>query len=286
MKYTKIPLNETQTGMARLERDQLYSTATGEDLFLDVLHPWNTEKGFKYPLIVFVQGSAWTTPDRNYELPQLSCLAKRGYVVATINHRDTQKGHPVPAFLEDTKCAIRFLRANAEKYGIDPERVAIFGTSSGGNTSLLVGLTGDDPEYKTAEYAEYSDAVKTAVECFGPADLLKLLFRPHPELPKEQVEMYRLGFYGTRDEEKAKEIAKKLSPTLIVDEKKEYPPFLVIQGSGDPVVPFAQSKDFADRMEAAGKYVEFIEVEGAEHEGNFWSRELWELIFDYIDRTL
>ena len=286
MKYTKINADDNYTGLARVHRNQLYSKAAGVDLYLDVIRPWNTENGKTYPLIVFVQGSAWTTPDRDYELPQLCGLSKQGYVVATINHRDTQKGQPVPAYLKDTKCAIRFLRANAKKYGIDPERVAIFGSSSGGNTALLVGLTGDDPAYKTEEYQEQSDAVKTVAECFGPTDLVARLFRYHPATPREQVERTCKAFFGTPNEEEAKKIAASLSPLMLVDAKKDYPPMLIMQGNKDLSVPFDQSMDFARRMEEAGKEVEFIEVDGAVHEGNFWSLELWDLIRDYFQRTL
>ena len=85
------------------------------------LRPWEEEA--RWPLVVFVQGSAWRTPDRGYEIPQLSHLAQQGYVVATVCHRDSTQGNPFPAYLQDVKTAIRFLRAHAEEYGIDPEHV-------------------------------------------------------------------------------------------------------------------------------------------------------------------
>ena len=82
-----------------------------------------------------------------------------------------KEGNPFPAYLQDVKTAIRFLRAQGEEYGIDTERVAVCGSSSGGNTALLVGFTRDEERYKTEEYKEYSDKVKAVVECFGPTDL-------------------------------------------------------------------------------------------------------------------
>lgn len=80
---------------------------------------------------------------RDYEIPQLSALAREGFVVATVNHRDASSDpHDMfPAYLEDVKAAIRYLRANARQWHVDPDRLGIWGTSSGGNTSLLVGLT-------------------------------------------------------------------------------------------------------------------------------------------------
>lgn len=92
--------NSRLNGMARIDENIVYSEKTGQKLTL--IHTWEMENDTrKYPLIVFVQGSGWTTPDLGYELPQLSQLAKKGYVVASVCHRDFSKGYPIPAFLEN-----------------------------------------------------------------------------------------------------------------------------------------------------------------------------------------
>ena len=144
-----LPANPTLKGQAELIQDVPYSK-NGQTLTL--ILPWapngDRTKIGRIPLIVFVQGSGWTTPNLNYELPMLCHYAEEGIAVATVRHRSTADGAVFPAFLIDVKCAIRFLRAHAEEYGIDPSRIAAFGTSSGGNTVCLLGLTGDDPAYK------------------------------------------------------------------------------------------------------------------------------------------
>ena len=167
-----LPMNPNLVGQAEVKQHIVYSE-NGQELTL--ILPWakndDYSKGPRRPLILFVQGSAWTTPNLDYEIPMLSHFAEEGLIVATVSHRSAQNGFVFPAFLQDVKCAIRFLRANADTYSIDPQRIAAFGTSSGGNTVCLLGLTGDDPELKTAEYAEQSDAVCAVAACFAPTDL-------------------------------------------------------------------------------------------------------------------
>ena len=173
---TYFDSNPDLIGMADLYPDITYSTAQGQELKLTLLTPWRDRDHEsappRHPLIVFVQGSAWTFPNVNYEIPQLAAWARAGYVVATVTHRNRLEGHPFPAFLEDVKTSIRFLRKNADTYGLDPHRVCIWGTSSGGNTALLVGLTGNDPAFKTQEYPEESDGVQLVIDCFGPTDMI------------------------------------------------------------------------------------------------------------------
>ena len=136
-KGTVFPCSQHLDGMAELFRNVVFACPDGKELKMQILCPWRKDK--RYPLVVFVQGSAWTTPNPDYELPQLGALARQGFVVASVSHRDCRDGYAFPAFLQDVKTAIRFLRAHAAEYCIDKERVGIWGTSSGGNAALLVG---------------------------------------------------------------------------------------------------------------------------------------------------
>lgn len=232
----------------------------------------------RYPLIVFIQGSAWHFPDTNYEIPQLARFADDGFVVASVTHRNIEEGHPAPAFLQDVKTAIRFLRANAEQYHIDPDKVFAFGTSSGGNTALLLGLTGDMPEYKTDEYPEFSDSVSAVIDCFGPTDLNAILEAARPETDSEAAALCSLFCGGALD----RELLKKMSPITYVQEGKSYVPFMIAHGSADPAVSFSQSEQLVKRLEECGAQVSFICVDGAVHEGNFWSRELWDIFRGFM----
>ena len=287
--FTSIKNNPSYTGLASLIPDVVYSTARGLDIKMHILTPQSArqpESDTRYPCIVFVQGSAWTFPDVTYELPQMSGFARDGYIVAMVTHRSALDGHRAPAFLEDVKTAIRFLRANAEKFRIDPERIGIWGTSSGGNTALLVGLTADDPAYKTDEYPDYSDGVKTVVECFGPADVPALFAAVRSKADENEQNRALLdGLLGT-DETEQQRLMALMDPIRMVKEGVSYPPFLLIHGDKDELVPYGQSVQMADTLCAHDVHTEMIRVEGAEHEGTFWSRELLALIADYIGRTL
>lgn len=286
---SSIPNNPELTGFASWIRDVTYSTETGSALMLQLLTPWATgDPAFadkRWPLIVFVQGSAWTFPDVAYELPQLSGFARKGYVVATVTHRSALDGHKAPAFLEDVKAAIRFLRKNADTYRIDAERVAIWGTSSGGNAALLAGLTGDDPFYRTTEHAGFSDAVKTVVDCFGPADLFDMFGNGIPEQSEDGSRNLFIELLGKTKEEQQERLAM-MDPIRKVVPGRTYPPFLLLHGDADDVVPYGQSEKMAQALSEADVQTELIRVEGAPHEGNFWSQRLLDMVEDYLKRTL
>ncbi len=274
-----MPYNPALSGLARLVPDVVFSEK--HHLKLTLITPWN-EDG-KYPLIVFIQGSAWQFPDINYEIPQLSKFAQAGYVVATVTHRNCMDGHPFPAFLQDVKTAIRFLRANAAQYHIDPARVCAFGTSSGGNTALLLGLTGDDARYKTEEYKDESDAVRLVVECFGPTDMLKM---GGGEPPKEgEGNDLVTALVGGKVLEHL-DVLTAMSPALICKKGAQYPPMLIIHGDADDVVPYAQGVEMYEKLKALGQDARMVRIVGAPHEHSFWSAALHAHILDYINEKL
>lgn len=283
LKMRTYTCNDTREGLCRMERDVVYSTATGTDLLLQLILPEQVETSPLFPVIVFVQGSAWTFPVVWNKLPMMGMFAREGIAVAMITHRNCMEGHPAPAFLQDTKTAIRFLRANAGKWNLDTDRFGVWGTSSGGNTALLVGLTPDWPEYKTGEYADQSDAVKTVAECFGPTDLFTLgqfVAGASSDDPRGALSRALLG---TEDPEA---MAKKISPFYLVEPGKEYPPFMILQGDADPIVPYEQSTVMAEKLDQCGAEVEFIKVEGGVHERNFWNPAVYDEILGFFKRTL
>lgn len=269
--------NPTQQGQYLLNQDVVYSIQTGQALKLTLILPWMIRE--KRPLIVFVQGSAWTTPNFNYELPQLCNFAAAGFVVATVGHRDYTKGHPFPAFLQDVKCAIRYLRSHAEEYGIDESRVSIWGTSSGGNTALLVGVTAGDSRYETDEYAGVSDNVNAVVSCFGPTDMEAMSRR---FFTGDEINPMAAALAGSADPQAILQVIRDMSPVSHVRAGKQLPPILMLNGTGDDVVPHSQMEIMYDALKAADASVTAYYVDDAEHEGNFWTDEVKRIILEFL----
>lgn len=278
-----IESNPSLIGNSKLVSDVTFSVIEGEELKMQLLLPWAIEQKSNlqlYPTIVFLQGSGWTKPDYRFELPQLSDYARQGYVVAMITHRSCLEGHPMPAFLEDSKTAIRFLRKNAEKYQIDPNRMGFFGTSSGGNTALLVALTGDEPRYKTKEYSEYSDSISCGVACFPPTDLKTLLEGiDEGELAEEEL------FFGGTVTEK-EELVEQMSPLKVLNKRTTYADLLLLHGDKDDLVPFDQSSRFYEATQELGLSSDLVRVKSAPHEGSFWSEEVHQTIQQFLSYHL
>ncbi len=274
----KVKNNPELQGLARLCPDITFSKALPEGIKMTIITPQYEEPtNVEYPCVVFVQGSAWTFPDINYEIPQMCRLASKGYVVAMVTHRNSLEGHAFPACLIDVKTAIRFLRANAKTYHIDTEKIGIWGTSSGGNLALLSGLNIDNTKYKSEEYCEYSDKVNFVVDCFGPTDI---------ELREDKLdEEILFGLCGGNPDEHI-DILKDISPVNHVIKDKKYPPFLILHGDKDDLIPYSQSEKMYNILKENGADVEMVCVEEAPHEGNFWSEEVLDIIFEFIKKEI
>ena len=277
---TILPSNPALKGQAELKQHIRYSES-GQELTL--ILPWAAaqECPDRYPVLLFVQGSAWTTPNLDYEIPMLSRYAEEGIAVATVCHRSVQDGFPFPTFLRDVKCAIRFLRRNAETYHLDADRMAAFGTSSGGHTVLMLGLTADEEEYRTEEYSEQSDRVQSVCAIFPPTNLNKLFAGYEGN---DGATGLMTAAFGP-DKAAWGDIMRHYSPVNLVS-PRSLPPFMLVHGTADPVVPVAQMEEMCTVLRENGQDVTAYYVDGAEHEGNFWSPEVRSVIHEYIVRQL
>ena len=285
MAIHEIENNPGLTGQVRLIDNVTYAAVDGRPLKMAILEPWTQRFPLKYhpaprPLIVFVQGSSWRVGKMGEQIPQLVQFVKAGYVVATVQHRNTLDGYPFPAFLEDVKTAIRYLRRRAVKFAIDSDRVAIWGTSSGANAAMLVGLTGDDPRYAGHLYRTESDRVNAVVSCFAPMDVLDTFDYTAAVPGSELLKFCLLGM----DRKKWPEIAKEMSPLDQVKPGQDYPPFLLFHGDADKVVPYQQMVKMYDKLEADGYDVAAYRVKGANHEKDFWSERVYRTVLEFLDK--
>ncbi len=290
----EIPANPEQKGLATYIPHVVYSKVDGYELALEILQPYGGRDFARpgqplpppkkrFPVVIFLQGSGWASPNYCTHFAQLAQFAQAGFVTVSIaEHRNIFKGVPAPAFLVDSKTAIRFLRAHADDYCIDPDRICFFGSSSGGNTAQLVGVTGDDPRYKTEEYAEYSDSVQAVVSCFGPSDM-ELMFADQGNPMDEMRHHMRDGFIGKDGDP---QILAEMSPIRILEKGKKYPPMLLMHGTADRVVlPFQSDNMYKAYIEAGGE-AELIHVPDAPHDGSFWGPASFAEILAFATRQL
>lgn len=217
-----------------------------------------------YPLIIYLQGSGWGWSKQNTFafIPQLVQFAEQGYVVASVQYRGS--GEAVfPAQLHDVKTAVRFLKANASRFNIDPGRVGVWGDSSGGHLALLLGLTEGMEEFEGNEYRHISSKVHAVADWFGPTDLLSMSQYPSifdhdsPDSPESKL----IG--GAVQE--TKEQARKASPIHYVH--RDAPPILIMHGDQDDIVPYEQSVQMFHALKKEGCDAVMYNINGAGHSG-------------------
>jgi acetyl esterase/lipase len=205
-----------------------YAKAGEIKLLLDIYTPKDAKEAL--PLIVWIHGGGWRQGDK-FPCPAAR-MAPRGYVVASVNYRLTDKA-AWPAQIRDCKAAVRFLRANAEKFHIDPKRVGAWGSSAGGHLVAMMGTSGDVKELEgELGNPEQSSRVQAVCDFFGPTDFTVMGDGGHG------VEMVAKLLGGPLSENKEK--AAQASPVTHVT--KDDPPFLMMHGDKDPLVPLNQSE--------------------------------------------
>ncbi|MDX2149617.1 MAG: alpha/beta hydrolase fold domain-containing protein [Bryobacteraceae bacterium] len=152
------------------ERGVEYSTV-GARVAMDIVRPKGVTPGGRLPAVLLIHGGGFRAGSREAMLPVAARLAQRGYVAATASYRLAPR-HQFPAALEDVKAAVRFLRANAERYQINAQRIGAMGGSAGGHLALMLGVTAGVAEFEgTGPHREQSSAVQCVVNYFGPSDL-------------------------------------------------------------------------------------------------------------------
>ncbi|HJZ59783.1 MAG TPA: alpha/beta hydrolase [Gemmataceae bacterium] len=237
------------------ERDITYATIDGQKLQLDITRP---KDGGPYPCIVCLHGGAWKLGSRRDVSSFADAVAARGYVVAAVSYRLAPK-YKFPAQIEDARTAVRFLRANAKTYNLDPTRIGAVGFSAGAHLALLLGVADKAAELNGTLYLEQDGRVQCVVSFFGPTDLS--LYAASPGL----VDAYMVPLLGKEVKTDPK-LYKRASPIEYVT--KDAPPILMIHGTFDLVVPIIHSERMLEKLRDVGVTAELIKVPG---EGHGWS---------------
>lgn len=236
-----------------------YARYDRRQLFLDLYLPLPLERN--RPGAIVVRGGGWLVGDRKGFAHVASALAERGVAAACVEYR-TADQDAFPAAIQDVKAAVRWLRANALEYGIDPKVIGTIGGSSGAHMALLVGLTQGVAEFEgNGGNAEASSAVQGVVAMAVPADLLTLT-----EASKLTVGKF---LHATPEEDNEK--WRWASPVNHI--RRDGPPVLLLHGADDDSLRPSQSIDFARQYRQAGASAEVCILHGAPHA--FWNYYPW-----------
>lgn len=225
--------------------DVTYCTADSSAQKMDVYFP---DSGGPWPALVYVHGGSWMRGDKSEVLMFAGGLTAQGYLVVSINYRLYPPAR-FPAMIEDVKCAVRSLRAHAGEYNIDPNRIGAMGVSAGGHLVSLLGTSDQSDGWDVGEYLDQSSRVKAVIAMAAVTDLTK-------HFPNADIEAMRHVGFGEDNIMQASPITHVTS---------DDPPFLLIHGDRDELVPYEQSQLLYDRLIQANVPAQLVIVKNASH---------------------
>lgn len=269
-----------------------YFTWPESRLQMDIFRP--AVKG-KVPAVIFAPGGWWLTAPKVAGTQICYQLAQAGFVAASIEYRTIGTVNYVES-IGDVKAAIRYLRANADKFNIDKNKIAVIGMSAGGYLATMVGVTSDVAKFDFGDNLDQSSSVQAVVDIFGPTDLTKIA----ADYPKAKQDMYyspgappALFVNGVPCYKDSKggslldtpETARDSNPITYIG--KNTPPFLIMHGNADTTVSPSQSKILYDALIKNGVDVDYYVLNGGEHNAaHFYQPKAFGIIVDFLNRTL
>lgn len=268
--FANVSFAQTFPTGTTVEKDVAYGTH--ERNKLDVAVP----KGDgPFPLLIWIHGGGWEAGDKS-GFGVFAGQVARGYAIASINYRYSKQA-AFPAQIQDAKEAVRFLRTKAKKYHVDPDRFGVGGGSAGGHLAALLGTSGGVKELEASKDAKADDSrVQAVFDLFGPTDLAKL----SPAGAKDNPVTRLVG----GDTGVKKDVAKAGTPQTYV--AKDNPPFLIMHGDADTLVPVKQSEELHAALKKAGVKSELVVVKGGGHGSGMSSKENSEKINAFFDENL
>jgi len=274
--------------------DIAYATKS-ETQKLDIYLP--DEGSGPFPVIMAIHGGGFAAGNKNGEdlVPMLQGL-NYGYAVVTVDYRLSDEA-TFPAAINDVKAAIRFIKVNAAQYNLNPDKIALWGDSAGGNLASLAGTTGGTNKcYDTAlGNANISDNVTTVIDWFGPTNFYVMDEQNRASGISKKIKGVQIhstdhsfgSKYFGQNISKVPNLCKQADPTTYIT--SECPPFLIQHGTLDPIIPTQQSVDFAAAIakKAGQDKVTLTLFEGANHGGEqFESAENMDKVFLFLDKYM
>jgi acetyl esterase/lipase len=260
----------------------VYGTGGGRELRMHLLLPEPRPDGLA-PGLVWVHGGGWMNGSKDSGIPKLFPFARRGYVCATVEYRLTDEAQ-WPAQIEDVKCAVRYLRAHAAALRLDPDRIGAWGPSAGGHLVAMLGVAPNRPELEgSGGWADQSSRVQAVCDWFGPAELVSMVDQPS-DIDRSGADYPEARLIGGRVQENP-ERARAASPTAPFYVTGREPPFLIVHGDADRIVPYQQSEQMWNGVGFGD--TTFITIHGAGHGGpQFEHQAVLDQVWAFFDRTI
>ncbi len=258
------------------EKDIEYANPDGQHLMVDMAKP--AEGNGLFPAIICIHGGGFRAGDRHGYDGFVQQLAERGYVAITVEYRLAPK-YPFPAAIHDVKASVRWLRANAAKYHIDPNKIGVTGGSAGGHLAQFLGVTGDIKEFEGSEgNLDQSSKVACVVNYYGPSDFTKSYGKS-----VDAAEVLPLFLGGNLEQAHQKHIYS--SPLYWVTPNAA--PTLCVHGTNDKYVAHEQAVWLVDKLKAADVEAELLTLEGAGHGfSGADAKKADEALFAFFDKHL
>lgn len=252
---------------------------TTRDLKLTVIRHFQTDDDRRYPVIFWFAGGGWMDTDHNVHLPDLVDLAHAGYIVVGVEYRDSNKVQ-FPGQLEDAKAAVRYLRANADRFQADPNRFVAMGESAGGHLASMLGVTNGRQEFDQGDHLDVSSDVQAAVPFYGVVDPLSA---KQGSATNDFDFVYR-NLLGA-EPEAAPDLDQAANPLTYIDRRTV--PFLIFHGTDDKVVPVQDSERLYEQLIASQVPADLYILKGAEHmDVKFLQPQVLKIIEDFLTQHL
>ena len=285
-----VKISVPEVGISENVEFAKYETWPEASLKMSIFAPAD---GKKHPAVVFIPGGAWIAAPKESGYYLCIKLAENGFVAASIEYRVIGAAD-YTEIIADAKAAVRFLRANADKFGIDSGKIAAMGQSAGGYLSVMLGVTGD--KFNSGDNLNQSSEVQAVVDFFGPTDLTKIADDYSDERkavyysPSSFVSIFANGVAGYKNRKGGSILdnpntAHDSNPLNYISKKT--PPFLIFHGDSDKTVSPSQSKILHEALTANGIDSTLYIIKGGEHDAKyFYQPEVFKIITGFLNRVL
>lgn len=273
----KSTFDSSKLGSAEL--DVTYCTMNDLPQKMDIYYP---SSGGPWPVLMYVHGGGWYQGDKA-EGKGWRGMNEQGFLVVSVNYRLGDHQTKFPAMIEDVKCAVRYLRAHASDYNIDPDHIGAIGASAGGHLVALLRTTDQSAGWDIGEYLDQSSRVQAIISMAGIADFTS-------NIPSGLNGSIYYAFGKLAGKDSPENVA--VSPVTYIT--SDDPPFLILHGDRDGVVPLEQAKILNQKLTKANVSNKFIIVEGGNHglqsstggETNPSAAEINQMIVEFLEENL